>query len=128
EYAILLSDGPLDLTTWRGLAAQAATGRALFFFNACDVGRADRFAGFVDGWAPAVLEAGASGYIGGLWPLSDSGAYDFAATFYGALQDELARNPAYLADMLRAARARFYQTGDPTYLAYGFYGDVNLRV
>ena len=128
EYAILLSDGSLDLTTWRGLAAHRSSGRALFFFNACDVGRASRVAGFVDGWAPAVLESGASGYIGGLWPLSDSGAYDFAATFYATLEGELRRNPAYLADMLRSARARFYQTGDPTYLAYGFYGDVNLRL
>lgn len=128
EYAILLSDGALDLTTWRGLAAGAGAGRALFFFNACDVGRAGRIAGFVDGWAPAVLEAGASGYIGGLWPLSDRGAFDFAAHFYAGMEDEIRRNPAYLADMLRHARARFYATGDPTYLAYGFYGDVNLRI
>jgi len=77
---------------------------------------------------PAVPEAGASGYIGGLWPLTESGAYDFSTHFCGALEKELGHSPVYLTELLRQARTRFYQTGDPTYLAYGFYGDVNLRL
>jgi hypothetical protein len=33
-----------------------------------------------------------------------------------------------VAEALRATRARFYVTGDPTYLAYAYYGDPNLRL
>ena len=31
-------------------------------------------------------------------------------------------------DALRYARQLFFETGDPTYLAYVYYGDVNLRL
>ena len=30
------------------------------------------------------------------------------------------------AEILRLARRDFLKTGDPTYLAYAYYGDVNL--
>src|SRR5262249_20959609 len=34
----------------------------------------------------------------------------------------------YVADVLRDVRHQFYETGDPTFLAYAFFGDANLRV
>ena len=128
EYTILLEDGALDLTTWRGLARTRRGRHPLFFFNACEVGRAERIANFVDGWAPAVLEAGASGYIGGIWPLTDRGAFAFAAGFYRGLDERLARGPVYVTELLRRGRGAFLETGDPTSLGYAFYGDVNLRL
>ena len=128
EYAISLEDGDLDLTTWRGLV-HVSDAHPLIFFNACDVGQAQRIAGFVDGWAPAVLDTGASGYIGGLWPLGDRGAAEFARTFYDALAADLAQGQdVTVADLLRLARKRFYEDGDPTALAYVYYGDPNLRL
>jgi CHAT domain-containing protein len=92
--------------------------------NACDVGQAHRVAHVVYGWGPAVLEVGASGYIGGLWPLGDQGAAAFAGLFY----PPLAQGPVAVAELLRLTRRHFYETGDPTFLAYVYYGDAHLQV
>ena len=98
-----------------------------YFFNACDLGQTQSIAGFVEGWAPAVLDAGASGYIGGMWPLVDSSAARFAARFYEVLQSGMKSGAVTVAGALNEARRLFYETGDPTYLAYTYYGDVNLQ-
>jgi hypothetical protein len=125
-YAIQLEDRVLDLTTWRGLKT-SATSHPLYFLNACQIGQSERVAHFVDGWAPAVLDSGASGFIGGIWPVSDAGASDLATRFYASLGENLAAG-ARVTELLRNARHRFFETGDATYLSYVFYGDVDLRV
>ena len=122
-FEIQLGAAHLDLLAWKGLAGNWGGAHPLVFLNACEVGRAERTAGFVDGWGPAMLEKGASGYIGGLWPLGDAGAADFAERFYTA---GLPGHGVAVADALRKARKQFYDTGDPTYLAYVFYGDAAL--
>ncbi len=129
EYVIRLEDGDLDLMTWRGLTGGRAAHHPLFFFNACKVGQADRVLDFVDGWAPAVLESGASGYIGAAWAVSDHGASRFAELFYRAIQESLARTGrAGVAELLARTRGEFATTADPTFLAYVFYGDAMLQV
>ncbi|MBM4345200.1 MAG: CHAT domain-containing protein [Deltaproteobacteria bacterium] len=125
EFTIRLADRELPLLAWKGLGGNWGGAHPLVFFNACEVGRAERTAGFVDGWGPAVLETGASGYIGGLWPLGDRAASDAAAAFY---QSALSRDGALVAEAVRQVRARFAATGDPTYLAYVYYGDANLAL
>jgi hypothetical protein len=70
-----------------------------------------------------MLDAGAGGVIGGLWALGDQGASGFAARFYDALGDD-----PKVAYALRKAREGYYETGDPTYLAYVLYGDPNLTL
>ncbi len=125
DFAIRLADGDLPLLQWKGLAGRWGGAHPLVFFNACEVGRAEKTAGFVDGWGPAVLETGASGYIGGLWPLGDTAAADAAQVFYRAV---LAGGAVPVAEAVRQVRARFAETGDPTYLAYVFYGDAALTV
>jgi len=127
DFAILLEDAELDVMAWRGLVSTGRQTSPFFFFNACDVGQSRRVANFVDGWAPAVLETGASGYIGALWPLGDKGAAEFAEIFYQLLTSRLANSPASVSDVLREARRGFLENGDPTFLAYIFYGDPNLR-
>jgi Caspase domain/CHAT domain len=128
RFAILLEDGMFDVMDWRGLPASVSRARALFFFNACDIGQAESIAGAVEGWGPAVLAKGASGYVGGLWPLSDAPASRFAVTFYQTISEHLEQNtPASVADALAQARRLVYETGDPTYLAYAFYGDAQLQ-
>lgn len=57
----------------------------------------------------------------------DHAAADFAGQFYSYVQRGLERGPVPVAEALRHARRRFYDTGDPTFLAYAFYGDVNLQ-
>ena len=128
DYMIKLEDRNLNVMAWRGLGAGLADDGVFYFFNACDVGQAGYVANFVEGWAPAVLEAGASGFIGGLWPVFDDSAADFAARFYADIDARLADGPAPVADVLRDLRAHFAATGDPTYLGYVYYGDVNLHL
>lgn len=130
EFSIQLEDGrSVDLTTWKGLNLSSTDVHPLYFFNACEVGQAENVAGFVDGWAPAVLANGASGYIGTLWPVGDKGASEFAVAFYEGLSSELEARPAASVGMaLRDARKLFYETGDPTFLAYVYYGDPGLQL
>ena len=128
EFSISLGDGELDLMTWRGMLTPPRGRQPLFFFNACDVGQAKAVAGFVEGWAPAVLETGASGYIGGLWPLTDAPAADFAAAFYGEVSAGIkSGRPVSVARALTRSRRGFFEHENPTYLAYVYYGDVNLH-
>ncbi len=122
EYSIQLEDGPLDLMTARGLFSGSMQAHPFFFLNACDIGQAHHVANFVEGWAPAVLESGASGYIGGLWPLGDRGAADFATRFYRMFDQQLQQGPVPIAEILQETRKHFYENGDPTFLAYVYYG------
>lgn len=129
RYHLRLTDGRLDTVAWRGLPRPAKPVPSLYFFNACELGAVESQAGAVAGWAPAVLDGGAGGYIGGLWPLQDGPASAFAKHFYADLNAERGRAQRIaVADALRRARRLFYDTGDPTYLAYVFYGDVNLEL
>jgi tetratricopeptide (TPR) repeat protein len=129
RYAIKLEDGELDLMTFRGIIPRPPKTHPFFFFNACDVGQAHHVANFVEGWAPTVLEAGASGYIGGLWPLANKGATKFAERFYQKLEKSLATGQsANVADILRQTRQHFYENGEPTFLGYVYYGDPHFQL
>jgi CHAT domain-containing protein len=118
----------LSLAEWTGLVHQAANKHSLYFLNACDVGQTEQVANFVYGWGPTVLESGGSGFIGGMWPLSDKGASDFASVFYNSLREGAKAGSVEVAELLRLARRKFAETGDPTYLGYVFYGDVGLKL
>jgi hypothetical protein len=128
QFAILLQDSEMDPATWQALGASATTTHPLFFFNACDVGESQQFMNDVDGWAPALLESGASGYIGALWPVSDVIAELFASTFYDGVGEVLEANKHLsVADLLMLTRRDvFRKTHDATALAYVFYGDPKL--
>lgn len=128
SYMIRLEDLDLNVMAWRGLGAGPADDGVFYFFNACDVGQANYVANFVDGWAPAVLEAGAAGFIGGLWPVFDDSAAAFAGRFYTEIEHRMETDPASVAAVLRDLRAAYAETGDPTWLSYVYYGDVNLRL
>ncbi|WP_295388369.1 CHAT domain-containing protein [uncultured Thiodictyon sp.] len=127
QYHIKLEDGDLDPLAWHALFKQSSA-HPFVFLNACEIGQARPVGFFVEGWAPAVLETGASGFVGGLWPLPDRSAAAFAIRFYAELVGHLERNgEASVAEALRQTRTHFRETGDPTYLAYVFYGDPELR-
>ena len=130
QFAILLQDSEMDPATWQALETAGAATHPLFFFNACDVGESRQFMNDVDGWAPALLDGGASGYIGALWPVSDTTAELFASTFYDAIAKELASDEhASVAGILMRTRGDvFRKTQDPTALAYVFYGDPKLTL
>ena len=127
-FGIRLSDEVLDPATWSALTGSSARrGDRFYFFNACDTGRSTSLGGFVQGWGPAMLNAGAAGFIGGMWPLADVAAAEFSVAFYEILA-EAGDDPVMIAEALRQVRARFHENGDPTFLAYTFYGNANLAV
>jgi hypothetical protein len=127
DYEILLEDGELDTTYWKGMAQDHPTNHPFFFFNACDVGQAKLSGNFVDGWGPAVLAKGASGYIGALFPVDDQVAAQFSVRFYQLLQDQMRSGPADVSATLERTRREIYEkTKNPTALAYVLYGDTNL--
>jgi TPR repeat protein len=125
QFAILLEDSELAPATWKSLATASHT-HPFYFFNACEVGQARQAVGALDGWAPALLDTGASGYLGALWPVSDQVAGVFAANFYKIL---LENESAPVAEVVRQTRQRtFDDTHDPTALAYVLYADPFLEV
>lgn len=132
QYAIVLEDGKFVINAWRGVIERNRTNRSFFFFNACEAGQSKLIANMAEGWAVALLETGAIGYVGGLWSIGDVSAKKFSLLFYQFLDEELkaGRNPL-VADILRKTRKHFLldeKNNDPTFLAYIFYGDANLRV
>jgi CHAT domain len=125
HFSIVLEDRELDLSLWQNVHAHLDG--SFLFFNACDVGASTAVRGLVVGWAPAALESGATGYVGGLWPLGDTAAAEFSTRFYKGLFAQLsAQGYARAATLFRETRRGFYETGDPTYLAYVYYGDPNF--
>jgi hypothetical protein len=130
QYTILLNDGEMAPETWASLKTSSGSSGSIYFFNACEVGESAQFMNDVDGWAPALLSSGASGYIGALWGISDATANRFASVFYQLLIESFTTpGGAPLADVLTRTRSAVYaETRDPTALAYVFYGDPELRV
>ncbi len=128
DFSLNLEDGPLSIQAWQGLIPQKLDAHPFFFFNACQIGQTQRVANFVNGWGPTVLESGASGYVGALWPIQDRNAYEFSSRFYEVLADEIQYGAVGIADVLRRTRSEFLKKGAPTYLAYVFYGDPNLTL
>jgi hypothetical protein len=75
-----------------------------------------------------VLEKGASGYIGALFPVNDQVAAKFSVLFYQLIEKQMQVGPADVGETLEHTRREIYRnTGDPTALAYVLYGDTNLR-
>jgi CHAT domain-containing protein len=127
-YSIRLADATIDPLTWSEFAHRRTGGHPFFFFNACDTARGKSFGGFVQGWGPAILGTGAGGFIGGHWSLLDHSAAQFSKQFYGRVMRDDSERKHRVADILKAVRHHFYETGDPTFLAYAFFGDANLSV
>jgi CHAT domain len=129
NYEILLEDGALDTDRWRSMVTDHPASQTFFFFNACEVGQAKLAGNFVDGWGPAVLGKGASGYIGALFPVDDQVASDFSIYFYKKLHDRMKNGPADVSAILEQTRRDVYASShnNPTALAYVLYGHTNLQ-
>jgi CHAT domain-containing protein len=113
---------PKDFINYR-LVTDAA---AFIFMNAC---RSDRkIPGYTKmvGWANSFLEIGAGAFIGALWEVRDNTAEIFAEALY----QELFEYDKPFGEALKCARSRVKEKapGDPTWLAYSFYGDADARV
>ena len=103
--------------------AQGNQAHPFYFFNACDIGNTNTQLNYIEGWAPALMESGASGYLGALYTVGDERAESFAAHFYADLKTNLASNTSWsMADLVTQARQQTYaESNDPTALAYVLY-------
>jgi hypothetical protein len=123
--AIALEGGqkfsPEDLT---GVVANLGRTHPFVFLNACEVGRAGTGLVGMAGWARGFLDAGAGGFIGPYWKVSDDGAALFARTFY----EEFLDGRKTVGAAVRAARAAIKKPGDPTWLAYTAYAHPDAKV
>jgi CHAT domain-containing protein len=112
--------GPTDFIKFR-LSAMP-----FIFMNACRSDRQVPRYNKIGGWANAFLDIGAGAFIGTLWEVRDTTAQLFANTLY----TELLQNRSTFGLALQRARAVVKQQapGDPTWLAYTFYGDTEARL
>lgn len=115
-----LEDGELSASLVTG-ARFAAEGQAIVLLNACSVGAAGIVIGKMGGFAANLLESGASGVIAAYWPVLDVMAVRFAVALYGKLK--LGRAIGEALQELRQENPR-----DPTYRAFGYWGDPWARL
>lgn len=89
----------------------------LVFLNACEVARKGVALSGLGGWAPALVAAGASIFLGSTWRVTDGLASRFSEAFYRALHDG---DPA--GEAVRKARLAIRGGTDPSWLGYALYG------
>ena len=128
DYGLILEDQRLKALNWRGMMV-GKENASLIFFNACEVGLAERGAGFVDGWSKALTDTGSREFISSLWELGDRGAAKFSQRFYTEIDPQLKEDSeATVAEAIRKAKLSFNKSENPTDVAYVYYGDVGLKV
>jgi hypothetical protein len=99
---------------------------AMVFMNAC--GSDARVVQYttISGWANCFLLTGVGAFIGTQWEVRDKTARLFAQKLYSALVDRNLPFGEALQDVRETIRKDV--PGDPTWLAYSFYGDSNARL
>jgi hypothetical protein len=122
---IIVKNTPLGPQDFVGFPT-VADPSAFIFMNAC---RSDKkILGYtkMSGWANSFLGAGAGAFLGTLWEVRDVTAKVFAETLY----QELLLEEKPFGEALKRARIAVQKEapGDPTWLAYTFYGDIDARL
>jgi hypothetical protein len=130
QSAIALEDDDMLPDTFMAVRAEGTPAHPFYFFNACYDGQSDRELNYVTGWAPALMQSGASGYLGALFEVGDDSATQFSKYFYGGLKADLASNGNWtVADLVTAARKSTYmEANDPTALAYVLYAKPFMKL
>lgn len=112
----LSGDNDISPDSITGKVRNLGRRQPLVFLNACRLGRQSMDLHGLGGWASAMLDSGAAGFVGTHWNVTDDLAAEFAKTFYGEL---LAG--ATVGAAAQHARTAIRRTDDPTWLAYAVY-------
>jgi hypothetical protein len=112
---------PKDFVEYEG---QLKTVEPLIFVNACRTNGLDVQYTGLGGWAKTFLGIGAGAFIGTHWEVRDKSAQRFAETLYRALVKE----HKCFGEAFDCAREAIKNDGDPTWLAYTFYGNHRALV
>jgi TPR repeat protein len=129
DTALLLEDNSITPDQLVAFRDQGRPAHPFYFFNACDLGVSQKELNYISGWAPALMQSGASGYLGALYTIGDASAASFASHFYTDLKASLATDPtATMADIVTQARKQTYaEANDPTALAYVLYAKPFMK-
>jgi len=106
-----------------GVATTFGESNPLVILNACQTGQRGFSLTGIGSWAKQFVAAGASGFIGTLWSVSDSTALRFTKNLYEKLA-----SGSTLDDAVRNARNAAREKGDPSWLAYTLYTQPNSEV
>jgi TPR repeat protein len=130
QSAVVLEDNSITPTTFTAFRAEGETAHPFYFFNACYLGLSDNQANYIVGWAPALMDSGATGYLGALYQVGDTSAASFAAHFYANLKASLSTSGTLdMADIVTQARRQTYaEAYDPTALAYVLYAKPYMKL
>lgn len=122
---IFVGLAPIKPEDFIGYQRKLAASAPLIFLNACRTDGKDKQYTALGGWAKSFLRTGAGAFIGTHWEVRDSTAQQFAVALYSALVEER----KCFREALKSARAKIQKIpGDPTWLAYTFYGSHSARV
>jgi hypothetical protein len=99
----------------------------LVFLNACEVARGGFALSGLGGWAPALIGAGASIFLGSTWRVTSLLATRFAEAFYSALLVGDSVGEAMRKARL-AIRPRPDEGTDPSWLGYALYAHPLAKV
>lgn len=121
----------IELENQVQLRPEEIIGRAMTFgqshpiviLNACQTGNQNFSLTGIQGWATKFLEAGASAFIGSLWSVNDSTAFNFVQEFYSQLASGIS-----LGESVKNARNKCKKEGDTSWLAYQLYGHPNCTI
>jgi hypothetical protein len=121
---IELEDGrgirPEDIV---GISTRFGLSHPIVFLNSCQSGvQAFSLTG-IQSWIKKFLGSGASAFIGTLWSVSDDTALKFAQELYTELSKGVT-----IGEAVRVARKTCKKFGDPSWLAYEFYGQPNIGI
>jgi hypothetical protein len=106
-----------------GIATRFGTSHPLVFLNSCQSGRQAFSLVGIQSWVKKFLDSGASCFIGTLWSVSDETALKFTQELYSELSKGIA-----VGEAVRTARKNCKKFGDPSWLAYEFYGQPNIKI
>jgi len=124
QSSIILEDGyGLKPENINGPLMAFGESNPLVILNACQTGQQGFSLTGIGSWAKQFLEAGASGFIGTLWSVSDSTALRFTENLYQKLS-----SGSTLDKAVRDARNAAREEGDPSWLAYTLYTQPNSKI
>jgi RNA polymerase sigma factor (TIGR02999 family) len=107
------------------MAAALRRAAPLIFFNSCHTARIGFSLTRLGAWGAEFVQSGCGGFVGTLWPVTDTAALAFAKAFYSKMCQGLPIGQAMLAAR-RCVRDRY--PNDPTWLAYCCFADPMARV
>jgi len=106
-----------------GIATRFGISHPIVFLNSCQSGTQGFSLTGVQSWVKKFLDSGASVFIGTLWSVSDETALKFTQELY----TELSKG-TIIGEAVRIARKNCKKFGDPSWLAYEFYGQPNIEI